>query len=461
MSHLLLQSKEKRKEFKPAVLRTDTCPHNEAFWKSMFGDHLATKLGLFHLIHRIMDTIDSRCELYWKCVVKLRNAIYSEKLIDEEGLLKALKDGSFSQTGKRLSDSEIRDLRHSKRWKQRYSEFLRKEILPGSTQRHRLQNWIDEFRDECDQSGKAIFARNTEKVATEQLKKVHHSSDVPGMDMCQEIPPGPRSTHGLSKWKSDRPESALEKFHELLAHYGNLGTNKKLADILTLGGTTEFNCKMRWKFGINKKLLAGESVDIPGSFVDLPRFYDHSYLHYLNDYARKCGLPPMFEDVHPVGKNNGEVFLSKYLEEQMARNKVTGKGKKDSICRCPTCTTYLSETEDNANDNDDCNAANDDDKNDNNDANLPVLVPAAAPPFTMQPLPRMPLPRMPPFLPPIPLAMYGGWMQHQRPQDCCYMVGNYHYCQRYEAYLRQKKSGVRVLGKPPHDSNCPVRHKLK
>jgi hypothetical protein len=64
ISHLLLQSKEKRKEFKPAVLYMDTCPHNEAFWKNIFGSCLKTKFGLFHLLHRTMDMLDPKCELY-------------------------------------------------------------------------------------------------------------------------------------------------------------------------------------------------------------------------------------------------------------------------------------------------------------------------------------------------------------------------------------------------------------
>jgi hypothetical protein len=96
-----------------------------------------------------------------------------------------------------------------------------------------------------DKTSKSVFTRNTEKVATKQLKKVHHASDVPGMEMCQEILPGKRSTHGLSKWRYGRPESPLEKFHELLAHFGNSGMNPELSNILELGGTAEFNVKMR------------------------------------------------------------------------------------------------------------------------------------------------------------------------------------------------------------------------
>jgi hypothetical protein len=105
-----MQTKEKRKAFGPAVLYMDTCPHNEAFWKDIFGTYLETKLGLFHLLHPIMDTLNSKCELYWKSVVKLRNAIYTYFVEDEAALLKALIDGNFSKTGETLSDTEIRDL---------------------------------------------------------------------------------------------------------------------------------------------------------------------------------------------------------------------------------------------------------------------------------------------------------------------------------------------------------------
>jgi hypothetical protein len=37
---------------------------------------------------------------------------------DESALLQALRDGTF-KTGEPLSDTEISDLRHSKKWKQR------------------------------------------------------------------------------------------------------------------------------------------------------------------------------------------------------------------------------------------------------------------------------------------------------------------------------------------------------
>jgi hypothetical protein len=472
ISHLLLQSREKRKEFKPAVLYTDTCPHNEQFWKAIFGTYLETKLGLFHLLHRIMDTLDSKSELYWKSVTNLRNAIYTYYPEDEAGLLRALKDGTFSKTGEKLSDDEIRQLRHSKRWKQRYSDFLRKLILPGATQRHRLELWIQQFKNKVDQTGKSVFTRNTEKVATEQLKKVHHASDVPGMEMYQEILPGKRSTHGLSKWRCDRPESPLEKFHELLAHFGNSGMNPELSDILELGGTTEFNVKMRYKYHQNNKKLAGESIDIPGEFTNLPRFFDHSFLHFLNELAQSKGLPIMFDNVHVISENNGEVFLSKYFKEQMVRNTTAGQDKKTAMCLCPTCMTYMpkntllllarhnnddndSKNEDN-NDNDkDGNNVDNDNSNDVTMLNLPVA--PAVPPLFIRPSSA---PGASFFVPPIPLSelTYGHWMP--RPHDCCYLVGDHH-CSTYAEYRHRKHSGMQVLGKPPHDKTCPVRRHLQ
>jgi hypothetical protein len=211
---------------------------------------------------------------------------------------------------------------------------------------------------------------------------------------------------------------------------------------------------MRWKAIINKRKLAGEIVDIPGDFVDLPRFYDHSFLRYLNQLAENCGLFPIFDDVHPVGENNGEVYLSKYFEEQMVRNQTVGQDKKTSMCQCPTCTAYMSKNTqqqtrlfapEDKNDSNDEDNVNNDNSNGVNMINLPVV--PAGPPFLMQPPPSA-------FVPPIPLVYYqqAGW----RPLDCCYMVGDYH-CATYAGYLWRKNCGMQVLGKPPHHLTSPVR----
>lgn len=234
---MLVQMCTNRKYCRPCLLYTDTCPHNTKFFKAIFGANLSMKLGLFHLLHRIYETLDNKCDLFFKGLVSLKSAVYAYHEQDYASLLECLKDGTFSNTGKKYSAAEIEQMWLSKRWKQRYNPFLRKCILPGAIIQQNLSRWIVEFKNAKDDTGRSLFTQNTEKVANEQLKKVQHASDPPGKEMYQEIPPGKRSTHNLSKWASRRPESRLGKFHELLAHYSNTGMNAELADALTLGIT--------------------------------------------------------------------------------------------------------------------------------------------------------------------------------------------------------------------------------
>ena len=113
VSHMLVKILQ-REHFKPSVLYHDTCPHNKDFWTRLFGANLEVRLGLFHLLHRIVDTLDPKCELYWKCLVALKKSVYRYDDDDMTGLLQALKDGSFSRDGKKYSATKIDDLRHSK-----------------------------------------------------------------------------------------------------------------------------------------------------------------------------------------------------------------------------------------------------------------------------------------------------------------------------------------------------------
>ena len=115
------------------------------------------------------------------------------------------------------------------------------------------------------------------------MNKVKFIVDMDGVLPYVEIPPGPRSKHKLSKCQSTRPESPLEKFHELLAHYANGGMAPMLADTLTLGGTAEYNVKRRYRAAINKARLEGEDLNIPVGYQDAPWFFDHSFLEVLNN----------------------------------------------------------------------------------------------------------------------------------------------------------------------------------
>jgi hypothetical protein len=340
VSHMLVNILEKRENFKPSVLYHDTCPHNQDFWRLLFGSNLEVRLGLFHLLHRIVDTLDSKCELYWKGLVSLKKNVYRYNDEDLEGLFTSLRQGTFSRDGKKYSSAQIDDLRHSKRWKQRCDPFLKKVILPGPIIADGIERWIVDFSDKTDSLGRPLFSRNTEKIAKEQTKKVKWVPDPPNMAMYREIPPGKRSTHQLSKWLSNRPESGLEKFHELLAHLANTGCGKVLADALTLGGTANHNVKARWKEQVNKKQLLGQEIHGTLDYSGEPEFYDHSYLDLLNRRGVSLGWGEMFDFIVLPREDNGEVFLSEYFEQQEKRNSTVGQDEKTKLCNCRHCQAY-------------------------------------------------------------------------------------------------------------------------
>jgi hypothetical protein len=340
VSHCLVQARLKRKNFQPSVLYHDTCPNNDSFWKALLGLELVTRLGLFHLLHRIVETLDPKCEGYWKCLVQLKKSVYSYKTEPMDALMKSMAEGTFSRTGRQWGAKEIDDLRHSKAWKSVCDPFLQKEILGGNEMIHNLQLWIETWKSYSDATGRPVFSRNTEKSTREQFNKVSYASDPPNMEMYKEIPPGPMSTHNLPKWQSLRAESALEKFHEFLAHLANTGTNKDLADTLTLGGTAKNNVKCRWKHHVNQKKLDGADIKIPGNFEDEPPFWDHSLLASINAEATRHGLASLFDFVAPIEEDNGEEFLSEYFTSQMDRNETVGQDNRTSFCKCSTCERY-------------------------------------------------------------------------------------------------------------------------
>jgi hypothetical protein len=62
--HLLIESKQKMEENDLSVLYTDTCPHNTPFYKRIYGVNLMIRLGLFHLMHMIVETLDAHSRVY-------------------------------------------------------------------------------------------------------------------------------------------------------------------------------------------------------------------------------------------------------------------------------------------------------------------------------------------------------------------------------------------------------------
>jgi hypothetical protein len=455
VSHMLQEIIAKRPTFRPRIIYTDTWPNSREFWTNVFGLLLVGRLGLFHLMKRILDTLNSRCALYWQALVEFKSSIYRYNDDDEANLIRVLKNGTMAKDGKCHSDEDIRQLRHSKRWKQRYQEYLRKLFYPTDTAKYRLVEWTNKFKDLKDMNGKSLFSRDTEKVAIEQTKKVQYIQDLEGIDMYRQLPPGPRSTHGLPRWHSLRPESSLEKFHELLAHFGNTGMAPGLSDTLSIKGTAEHSVGSRHKQEVQKARLEGRPSTVPQYLEDVPLFFNHSLLDYLNRVALSRGLDQMFSNVRCLKPNNGEVFMSKYYEEQEKRNRLYGQNEKTGQCKCPACVAKpfpLVGSEVGASESlataVPTRAA---------PAQSPSLPAAKPPPNPILPAPTRPLP-VQQFIP--TTAAFVPYPSIVLPKDCCYPFYPF-YCKKFSRYLLRKhqNGGGGVFGRKPHDSDCSSREK--
>ena len=453
VSHLLIESKQKMEENDPSVLYTDTCPHNTPFYKRIYGANLVTRLGLFHLMHRIVDTLDSHSMVYWKVLVKLKACFYTHRETDLSALIRCLMDGTFYRDGTKLSRTQIDEIQHSKKWKSRFDAFLQKVLKLGPSVNFSLSKWIDDCKNLADDTGRRAFTNTTIKAVENQLEKVEHAEDPNDIDMYIEIPAGKASSHGLSKWQSKHPESALEKGHESLAHYANGRCAPEFGDILTLGGMAAHNVRRRWICKLNDLKLKGKEVSIPVEYQDQPPFWDHSYLHYLNECAKDHNLPPLFPNTTPINEDNGIKFLSEYFVAQKERNQKYPTDPRTKMCTCPRCTAYL----DDSTPNEAPNVQDSDNPAVAREQPTTTRIPNSAPrPPTLSPTPLF----RPVLVPPWPSTMYSypppGWLT--LPRDCCMPIAPF-YCQQYQEYLNRKIRLEQVRGRPPHDLDCPTRHK--
>jgi hypothetical protein len=222
VSHLLIELKQKMEENDPSILYTDTCPGKTSFYKLIYGANLVMQLGLFHLMHRIVvDTLDSHSMLYWKVLVKLKSCFnrYTHREFDLSTLIQRLMDGTFCRDRTKLSPTQIDKNQHSKKWKSQFDAFLQKVLKLGPSVNFLLSKRIDDCKNLADDTGRRTVTNTTIKGAKNQLEKVEHAKDPNNIDMYIDIPAGKASSHGLSKWQSKHPESALEKGHESLAQY--------------------------------------------------------------------------------------------------------------------------------------------------------------------------------------------------------------------------------------------------
>lgn len=159
ISHPLNQVIEKWL-FQPRLVYTNTCLNNDTFWEQTFGNNVITKLGLFHLMHWIVDILDTHMgELYWKAIVQLKDCMYTYHQDDEANLIQALKNRHLRN--QKHTQIEIHQLKDSKHCNQRYSKYLHKKLLPGEIVCNRLTGWLEKFKDAQDNRGRSIFTKRT------------------------------------------------------------------------------------------------------------------------------------------------------------------------------------------------------------------------------------------------------------------------------------------------------------
>ena len=154
-SHGITQAIKKRK-FLPAVITTDTIPHGIPFWKESFGETVHCRLGLYHFMARIADTLDPRSDLYWRCLVGLTDSIYKYNDADWQALIDALKNGKLGRDSRCFSDNEIAKLRYGKIFKRRYDKYLRKELHDEDSIIENLNKWVDCWMDEVNAKGRHV-----------------------------------------------------------------------------------------------------------------------------------------------------------------------------------------------------------------------------------------------------------------------------------------------------------------
>jgi hypothetical protein len=342
VAHMVEQTRRCRPHFQPKAIFTDTWPHNQDFWFMIFGA-ITGCLGIFHFMKRMVDTLRSSHYLYWDAIIALKDAIYQYEQDDYMNLLNSLKTGTMAKDKHCYSDKEIKELRHSKKWKQRYAKYLRKRLHGALVIVQNILDFKKAYKEKLDPvSGLTLFTAETKDAIENQLKHCQHIQFPEGIEMYRTIPPGPKSTHNLPCYRSINPEPMLESWHGRLAHYGNTGMRAGLADCLHLRGAAEANVTVRHKLCMmneDSTYTLTDKLDPPGHLRDRPVLKDHCLGRYLNDLATDAGCKLPYRNIRQINEDNGEVFLSEYYEEQQKRNEDARDrpDPKTKRCCCKSC----------------------------------------------------------------------------------------------------------------------------
>lgn len=290
-----------RPHFNPAAMHSDTWPHKKEHWEKLIPG-LKGRLGLFHCEQRVISTLRKNHIDFYDALPDLLDALCEYEATDYENLLSALKGGTLSSKGNKLTTEEITDLKRTKHFRKRHGKHLRKRLREPNTMVQRLDDWFCKHkvtssdpdarpaRERLDPGRNIpLFTSDTKSAAENCKLKASHLADPMQIDhMCDKIQPNPNSKHQLIEHMSKRGESKLESFHDRLAHFANGGMRDSLSDNLHLAGTARHNLAIRHKRHL-MTLEKAKRYDIPAAWEKIVPFWNHTELVHINQMAIKVG----------------------------------------------------------------------------------------------------------------------------------------------------------------------------
>ena len=157
-------------------------PNEAAFWDLLFVNSEG-RLGLFHHMQRMTNTLKKRHIDHHVAITRLANCICHCNVTDHDNLLKTSKEGTLP--GVKHSDLEINDLKNTRMFKQRCDKCMQKEMTPLHTMTNMLGDWFDAFKcmssdEECRPAkgrkdpiaDETLFTSETKEAISECKKRL-------------------------------------------------------------------------------------------------------------------------------------------------------------------------------------------------------------------------------------------------------------------------------------------------
>jgi len=332
-----------RENFNPKAMRSDNWPCKNDCWALLLGHEAKGRLGLFHFIKHITGTLRKKHLDCNKSVALLLHCLCYHNDSDHNNLMLALKNGTLSSTGAKLTDENTEDLKGTRLFRVRHGKHLRKEIRSPEVTRHMLENWFNACKCSSSDVHNRPAGGRVDPIAQQPLftpettdnwmccedKAEHLQDPLPLEEMCCTMPPNPNSSNQLNDCLSRRGESSLESFHGTLAHFVNCGMINSLADNLNLTGTARFNLGIRNKLRLLSTTAREQRKKMPGSWETVTPCSNHSELAWVNSLAKDCGTAEKIPFQCTEALVNDLNFLRAHIFDANDKNL-----DNDTLCLC-------------------------------------------------------------------------------------------------------------------------------